>query len=70
MIEHILTRKQHSDIFDYAFSTNQGPTVYLRETFHGTLDFKMHAAVTDHDFWGSVTFESEEYLTWFLLRWS
>jgi hypothetical protein len=69
MIEHILTRNQHYDIFDYAFSTNQDPKVYLRETFHGTFDLKMHASVTDLYYWGSVTFESEEYLTWFLLSW-
>lgn len=70
MIEYNLSREQHYAIMEYAYNTNYNMKTYLAKTFHGVLDLKIHASSDDPDFWGTITFDSEEYLTWFLLRWA
>ena len=70
MIEYNLSREQHFDIMEYAHNTNFDMKTYLKKTFHGVFDFKLNATSNDPDFWGTITFDSEEYRTWFLLRWA
>lgn len=70
MIEFNLTGDQHIAILEYSHNIlDIDMQSYISATFHGKLDLKMDARVTDPDFWGTISFNDEADLNWFKLKW-